>query len=115
MTTEASTSQLTLDIERKGTTAYVRLHGKLVFGITDALYSSVSRLIPESKRIVLDLTDLSVMDSVGLGSLVRLYVSSRRQGCTIELINIGKRIRDLLELTHMWEIFSKVGEHGVRF
>jgi anti-sigma B factor antagonist len=105
MPTEGSAPQLTLDIERQGTTTLVRLHGKLVLGVTDALYASVGRLIPESKRIILDLTDLSAMDSIGL----------RSQGCTVELINIGKRIRDLLELTHIWEIFSKVGEHGIRF
>jgi anti-sigma B factor antagonist len=106
---------LTLDLEHKGTTAIVRLHGRLVSGVCDVLYSRVSKLIPESKRIVLDLTELSAMDSMGLGTLVRLYVSARRTGCTVELINIGKRIRELLELTQMIEIFSTIGEHGIRF
>jgi len=115
MPAEGSALKFTLDIERNGTTTLVRLHGKLVLGVTDALYASVSRLIPESKRIILDLTDLSAMDSVGLGSLVRLYVSARTHGCAVELINIGKRIRELLELTHIMEIFASVGEHGVRF
>jgi anti-sigma B factor antagonist len=115
MPTEASAPQLTLDVERTGTTTVVRLHGKLVSGTGDVLYANVSRLIPESKRIVLDLTELSVMDSMGLGTLVRLYVSARTHGCTVELINIGKRIRELLELTHIWEVFATVGEHGIRF
>ncbi len=115
MPTEASAAQLTLDIERKGNVAMVRLHGKLVYGTGDVLYSNVSKLIPESKRIVLDLTDLSMMDSLGLGTLVRLYVSAGTHGCAVELINIGKRIRDLLELTHVWSIFATVGEHGIRF
>ncbi len=115
MTLEASAPLLTLDIERVDTTAVVRLHGKLISGTGDILYSNVSKLIPESKRIVLDLTELSVMDSMGLGTLVRLYVSARTHGCTVELINIGKRIRELLELTHMMSVFSAVGEHGIRF
>jgi anti-sigma B factor antagonist len=115
MPAEAAAPQLTLDIEHKGAAAIVRLHGKLVSGTGDVLYSNVSKLIPESKRIILDLTDLSVMDSMGLGTLVRLYVSARASGCTVELINIGKRIRDLLELTHIWSIFATVGEHGIRF
>jgi anti-anti-sigma factor len=115
MPMEASKPQLTVDIERNGTTAIVRLHGKLVSGATDVLYANVSQLIPESKRIILDLTDLSVMDSMGLGTLVRLYVSARTRGCTVELINIGKRIRELLELTQMMEVFSAVGERGIRF
>jgi anti-sigma B factor antagonist len=115
MPTEASAPQLTLEIERRGTTSVVRLQGKLVSATGDVLYSNVSRLIPESKRIVLDLTELSMMDSLGLGTLVRLYVSAGTHGCTVELINIGKRIRDLLELTHVWSIFATVGEHGIRF
>jgi anti-sigma B factor antagonist len=115
MATETSPTRLALEIERNGTTAIVRLHGKLVSGTGDVLYSNVSKLIPESKRIVLDLTELSVMDSLGLGTLVRLYVSARTHGCTVELINIGKRIRELLELTHVWDIFATVGEHGIRF
>lgn len=115
MQPQTSAPKLTLDIERKGTTTLVKCHGKLVSGVTDVLYMNVSKLIPDSKHIVLDLTDLSVMDSIGLGVLVRLYVSAGAAGCTVELINIGKRVRDLLELTHVWDVFSTVGEHGIRF
>ncbi len=112
MPDEGSAPQFTLDIERNGTTTLVRLHGKLVLGVTDALHGSVSRLIPESKRIILDLTDLTGMDSMGLGSLARLYVSARTRGCTVELIHIGKRIREMLELTRILEVFGSVGEGG---
>jgi anti-sigma B factor antagonist len=115
MPSEAAAPQLTLEVERRGTTAVVRLHGRLVSGSGDVLYASVSRLIPESKRIVLDLTELAVMDSMGLGTLVRLYVSARTHGCTVELINIGKRVRGLLELTHILGVFASVGEHDIRF
>jgi anti-sigma B factor antagonist len=87
---------------------------KLVSGVTDVLYSNVGKLIPDSKRIILDLTDLSFMDSMGLGTLMRLYVSARTSGCTLELINIGKRIRELLELTNIWSVFATIGEHGIK-
>jgi len=115
MPAPASAPQLTLDIERQGSTAIVRLHGRLVSGTGDVLYANVSKLIPESKRIILDLTELSAMDSMGLGNLVRLYVSARTHGCTVELINIGKRIRELLELTQVMSVFSTIGEHNIRF
>ena len=115
MFTPNSAQQPTLEIAHEDSKTTVRLHGKLVAGAADVLYSNVSKLIPESKRIVLDLTDLSVMDSMGLGTLVRLYVSARTSGCTVELINIGKRVQELLELSHIWAIFSTIGEHGIRF
>jgi anti-sigma B factor antagonist len=114
MPTQTAAPRLTLDIEHKGTTTIVRCHGKLVSGVTDVLYSNVGKLIPDSKRIILDLTDLSFMDSMGLGTLMRLYVSARTSGCTLELINIGKRIRELLELTNIWSVFATIGEHGIK-
>ena len=49
------------------------------------------------------------MDSMGLGTLMQLYVSARTHGCSLELINIGKRIQDLLELTNIWSVFAPGG------
>jgi anti-sigma B factor antagonist len=117
MPDEAVASLLTLDVERTGSTAVVRCHGKLVAGVTDLFYTQVRQLIPGSKRIVLDLTDLTLMDSLGLGTLVRLYVSAKSAGCSLELINLGKRIRQLLGMTNLLSVFTVIGEHGgiIRF
>ena len=106
--------RLTLDIERKDGVAVVRCGGVLVLGVTGFLYDNVRKLMPECSRIVLDLTDLKDMDSMGIGTLVRLYVAAKSNGCTLELINLGKRIRDLLGVTHLLSIFSICGEQGVR-
>ena len=113
MPEEAAVSPLTFEIERKGSVAIVRCHGKLVAGVSDLLYTNVSRLIPDSKRIVLDLTDLAHMDSMGLGTLVRLYVSAKSGGCSLELINLGKRIRQLLGMTNLLSVFTTIGERGI--
>ena len=107
-------SRLRVDIDRSGDTAVVRCGGKLVAGVTDFLYTEVSRLIPESRRIVLDLTELSYMDSMGLGTIIRLYVSAKAAGCELELINIGARIRQLLGMTNVLSVFTACGEHHLR-
>ena len=104
---------LSLEIERKGDVALVRCHGKLVAGYGSNFYTSVSRLLPDHKRIVLDLADLSQVDSMGLGSLVRLMVSARSRGCSLELLHLGKRVRELLSLTHLLDCFHVIGEKGV--
>ena len=104
---------LTLDIERTGSTVVVRCHGKLMAG-DDVLYNTVKQLLPDSKRIVLDLTDLTRMDSMGLGTLVRAYVSARSAGCTLELMNLGKQVRLLLGTAHLLSAFAIVGEHGLK-
>lgn len=105
---------LTLDIDRAGDSAVVRCHGKLMAGVSDILYIRVRVLIPDTKRIVLDLTDLARMDSTGLGTLVRLYVSARSAGCTLELVNLGQQVRQLLGTTNLLSVFTVVGEHGIK-
>ena len=106
--------RLTLDIERKDDVAMVRCQGHLISGLSDTLYSNVRPMIPGTKRIVLDLTGLVHMDSMGLGTLVSLYTSARAAGCEMQLLNIGKRIRELLGLTNLLSVFTIIGEHGVR-
>jgi anti-sigma B factor antagonist len=110
MPDEAAVNRLSVDVERDGDTAVVRCGGKLVAGVNDFLYTEVSRLIPETKRIVLDLSQLDYMDSMGLGTIVRLYVSTRAAGCEVELINLGKRVRQLLGMTNLLSVFTACGE-----
>ena len=105
---------LTLDIDRADNYAVVRCHGKLMAGVSDILYIRVRQLIPDTKRIVLDLTDLARMDSTGLGTLVRLYVSARSAGCTLELVNLGLQVRQLLGTTNLLSVFTVVGERGIK-
>jgi anti-sigma B factor antagonist len=107
-------SPLTLDVKRAGNTIVVKCDGKLVAGVNDILYTRVSQLIPGSKRIVLDLTNLARVDSMGLGTLVRLYVSARSAGCSLELVNLGKQVRQLLGTTGLMSVFVIIGEHGIK-
>jgi anti-anti-sigma factor len=114
MADQAVANLLTLVVERVGDDAEVRCSGRLVAGVNDRLYQEVSQLIPSSKRILLDLTDLVHMDSSGLGTLVRLYVSAKSAGCTLLLFNIGKPIRHLLGITHLLSVFEVIGSNNIR-
>jgi len=107
---------LTVDVERCTGNVYVlRCHGRLVAGVTGVLQSAVSPLIPQTKRIVLDLSDLKHTDSMGLGALVRLYVSAKSAGCSLELMHLSKQIQHLLGLTNMLSVFTVIGENGIKF
>jgi anti-sigma B factor antagonist len=92
----------------------VKCTGQLTAGITGVLYQEVKRLIPENSRIVLDLTDLTRMDSMGLGTIVSLYVSARASGCKLELINLSQRVRELLRITKVSSLFEVYGDHPVK-
>jgi len=105
---------LSFDVEIAGETARVRCHGKLVVGYTDLLHARVKKLIPGHKRIVLDLSDLTHMDSSGLGALVALFVSARSAGCSLELVNLSHGIQRVLSLTNLLSVFTIVGESGMK-
>jgi len=105
-----ATPALTLTVETKGDAALVLCQGKLVYGAGDLLYVPVSALMADHKRIILDLAGLTHMDSLGLGTLVRLYVHAKTKGATIELRNLGKKVNELLIMTNLLPVFSSVGE-----
>jgi anti-sigma B factor antagonist len=114
-TAPAHAPVLTIDVEMVGTVPVVHCHGRLVLGATSVLYDGVRELIPHSKRIILDLTDLKHTDSMGIGTLVRLYVSAKAAGCSLELINLSKQMQNLLGLTNLFSIFTVIGESGIKF
>jgi anti-sigma B factor antagonist len=113
----AGTPVLWTEVDRpKPNLVVVRCHGRLVSGGPDALlYATVKELIPTTPRIVLDLQELTRMDSMGLGTLVRLYVRGRSRGCSVELMHLNKQIHNLLGLTGLFDVFAVVGENGVKF
>lgn len=110
---EAATYLLTLDVERNSEVSTVKCHGKLVMGVCDVLSSTVRDLLPSSKRVVLDLSDLQQMDSLGLGTIVRLYVSAKTHGSCLVLINLSPRIRQLLGITNLLSVLTDMCEQGV--
>lgn len=109
----AAVNTLTLEVERKGSLAIVHCHGQLVAGVGQVLYDRVHELLPESKCITLDLTDVAYVDSMGLGTLVRIYVSAKSAGSRVELVNLGKQIRELLGITNLLSVFSGMCEQGI--
>ncbi len=114
MPDNAVTRRLTLEVIRGGNAPVVRCSGRLVAGGTDLLYREVRQLIPDSKRVVLDFKSVTHMDSMGLGTLVRLYVSAKSEGCVLELIDVGPSVRQLLGITHLLSVFQIIGENNIR-
>src|SRR5262245_47237197 len=73
----------------------VRCSGRLVLSTADALKADVKPLIVRGGSVVLDLSDVTFMDSMGLGTIASLWVSSRNARCRLALINLSPRVRDL--------------------
>jgi anti-anti-sigma factor len=86
----------------------ITCHGRLVSDTAEQLKELVKPLISEGGRIVMDFTDLKYLDSQGLGALVGLKISAINKGmCKLELVNLSPRVRELLSLTHLTELFSR--------
>ena len=60
-------------------------------------------------QIVLDLAEVSYIDSAGLGTLVSGYTSAQNQGATLKLANLTKRFNELLNITKLVTIFDTYG------
>ena len=84
----------------------VRCSGRINSSTTALLQTTVRSLIPGTESIVLDLTDVSYMDSSGLGAIVGLYLSAKRQHCTLKLVNLNQRLRELFRITKLASVFE---------
>jgi anti-sigma B factor antagonist len=95
--------------------AVVRCSGRLTGETSLVLKEEVKPLLLVKRRVILDLTELGYMDSAGLGALVGLYISAKKAGCELQLVNLTPRIRDLLGMSHLLSVFEACGRHGTRF
>jgi anti-anti-sigma factor len=90
-----------------GSITTIVCHGRVVSETAGQLKEVVKPLIPLGGRIVLDLTNVSYVDSSGLGSLVGLKVSALREGyCSLELVNLTPRVKELLRVSNLSQLFS---------
>ena len=90
------------------------LKGKITLGEGDeALKDKINSLILQNrKRILLNLEDVPYIDSAGLGEIVRTYTTVSRQGGSLKLLNLTKRITDLLAITKLLTVFETFDSEG---
>ena len=84
------------------------LKGKMTLGEGDELLKDKinSLLQQDKKQLLLNLENVPYIDSAGLGEIVRTYTSISRQGGRLKLLNVSKRIQDLLVITKLITIFD---------
>jgi anti-sigma B factor antagonist len=95
--------------ERKvGDVVVLDLKGKITLGEGDELLKDkVNSLVNQGhKKIILNLADVPYIDSAGLGEVVRTYTTVSRQGGSLKLLSLTKRITDLLSITKLLTVFE---------
>jgi anti-sigma B factor antagonist len=88
--------------------AVLGLDGRIVLGEeTSALREKVKSLLGEGKKnILLNLSNVTQIDSSGLGALVTAYSSAKSGGASLRLCNLGSRSRELLQITKLYTVFE---------
>jgi anti-sigma B factor antagonist len=90
-----------------GDVIVVRCNGRLVAGPeVQSLQSHVRSLLPEVRTVILQLEQVSFVDSSGLGSMVRLASSARVSGAEVKLCAIPSMLRKTLEMTNLLSLFD---------
>jgi anti-sigma B factor antagonist len=84
------------------------LKGKMTLGEGDELLKDRinSLLAAGRKKLLLNLEGVPYIDSAGLGEVVRTYTTVSRQGGSLKLLNLTKRIEDLLSITKLLTVFE---------
>src|SRR3989304_9629468 len=82
--------------------------GRMTLGEGDeALRDKVNSLVSQGKKkLILNLAAVAYIDSAGLGEIVRTYTTVSRQGGSLKLLGLTKRITDLLSITKLLTVFE---------
>ena len=86
----------------------VDMSGRITLGEGSViLRETVKDLLAKGhKKILLNLGDVSYIDSSGIGELVSAYTSVRNQGGELKLLKLTKKVHDLLQITKLYTVFD---------
>jgi anti-sigma B factor antagonist len=86
----------------------VDLDGKIALGDSNtALHQSLKQLVADgNKNVVLNLANVSGIDSSGLGSIVASYSTLKAAGGSLKLMNLSDRVADLMTITKLYTVFD---------
>ena len=101
-------SDLNISNRQSGNITIVDLSGKIALGESNrALHEAIRGLISDGqKNILLNLANVSIIDSSGLGELVASYASVERSGGTLKLSNLSDRNIQLITITKLYTVFD---------
>jgi anti-sigma B factor antagonist len=107
-----------LNTRKVGDVTVVDVNGRITLGEgSSALRDVLRELITQGdKKILLNLSDVSYIDSSGIGELVSGFTSVSNAGGTLKLLGLTKRVKDLLQITKLYTVFDVHEEeaHAIR-
>jgi anti-sigma B factor antagonist len=101
-------AELSIKERQAGDVTVLDLSGRITIGEGSVqLRETVRRLLDSGKKkILLNLGEVSYVDSSGIGELVSCYTATSNQGGQLKLLKLTKKIRDLLSITKLLTVFD---------
>jgi anti-sigma B factor antagonist len=101
-------AELNINERQAGDVTVLDMSGKITIGEGSvALRTAIRRLLEEGKkRILLNLSGVSYVDSSGIGELVSSYTAINKEGGQLKLLNLTQKIQDLLAITKLLTVFD---------
>jgi anti-sigma B factor antagonist len=101
-------AQLNMTERQAGDVTILELSGKITIGEGSVqLREAVRKLLDDGKKkILLNLGDVAYVDSSGIGELVSSYTTTNNNGGQLKLLNLTKKIQDLLMITKLLTVFE---------
>ena len=107
-----------IDTRKVGDVTVVDVSGRITLGEGSSALRDVLRDLTAqcNKKILLNLSEVSYIDSSGIGELVSGFTSVSNGGGTLKLLGLTKRVKDLLQITKLYTVFDVHEEeaHAIR-
>lgn len=105
---EFNMSELNISTRQSGNVTIVDLAGRIALGETNrALHDSIRQMIDHgNSKLLLNLRNVILIDSSGLGELVASFASAERAGGTIKLMNLSDKFIELITITKLYTVFD---------
>ena len=94
---------------KQGGITILEIHGTITLGPSLRAFQHRARRVlsePGCEGLVMNLSDVSSMDSAGIGALVMIHSSATRRGLRVVLVRPGERVKEVLRITRVDELFS---------
>jgi anti-sigma B factor antagonist len=105
---ETAQMSVKLNTRQVGDVTVIDVSGRITLGEgSSALRDALRELVAKgNKKILLNLGDVSYIDSSGIGELVSGFTTVANQGGTLKLLSLTKRVKDLLQITKLYTVFD---------
>jgi anti-sigma B factor antagonist len=106
--------EITIQLREISGVAILDMSGRITLGDGSVFLRETAReqIAAGKQAIIINLGDVTYMDSSGLGELISAFATAKNRGATLKLLNLTKRIRNLMEITKLYTVFDIYDDEG---